>query len=59
MGFQNIVLYSPMRKIDINQIVTIGANKNPTLCVPECCKANRPTNIMHERISTPPTRKDA
>lgn len=48
-----------MRKIDINQIVTIGANKNPTLWVPECCKANRPTNIMQERISTPPTRKDA
>lgn len=48
-----------MTKIDINQIVTIGANKNPTLWVPECCRANRPTNIMQERSSTPPTKKDA
>ena len=55
LGFQMIVLYKPMIIIDINQMSTIGANKNPTLWVPACCKVNRPTNIMQERNTTPST----
>lgn len=54
-GFQDIVLYNPMEKIDTNQMITTGANINATLWVPKCCRANRPTNITQAIKRSSPT----
>ena len=49
------MLYKPMEKIDNNQMITIGANINATLWVPQCCRANRPTNMTQAIKRSVPT----
>lgn len=34
--------------------ITMGANKNATFWVPQCCRAKRPTNTMQEMTTTAP-----
>lgn len=41
------MLYTPMALMQASHRQTIGAKRNPTLCVPKCCKANKPTRITH------------
>lgn len=55
LGFQCTILYSPMQKIDSNQIITTGANIKATLWVPKCCRANSPTNMTQASKRTSPT----
>lgn len=50
------MLYKPTPNIVNNQRETIGANKNATLWVPQCCRANRLTNMIQESNKTSPVR---
>ena len=42
LGFHLKILYMPIPPMQPSQASKIGANRNPTRCVPQCCSAKRP-----------------